>query len=202
MENNNEAVNKLDLNGKKSKNKKFVIILGILIALAVYLISGFRLVSATEVAVVERFGKIVAVQPAGVHYGLRGIDFYNKIQINQQNIRALYTTATSDIYAVKQIVQTQFTVDSKMAESLYLKFLNTHVDSIIKPILSQSIKEVTSKYTIEDLITKRAELGQAITDNARARLDGYGIKIISIEIVNVELPADYKAALAQKTEAP
>lgn len=191
MENNNEPVNKLAFK-VKNINKKWISLFVVLLVLAVWLISGFRLVSATEVAVVQRFGKIVAVKPSGIHYGLRGIDFYNKIQINQQNIRTVYSTTTSDIYKVNQVIQTQYTVDISKAESLYLKFLNTHRDSIIKPILSQSIKETTSKFTIEELISKRVELGQAITDGARARLNVYGIKIVSVEIVNIELPADYK----------
>ncbi|KAF0092489.1 MAG: hypothetical protein FD141_673 [Fusobacteria bacterium] len=198
MEKNNEPNNMLALKVKKNKNVKLISSLVVLLALAVWLISGFRIVSATEVAVVQRFGKIVSVEPSGIHYGLRGIDYYNKIQVNQQNIRTVYSTTTSDIYKVNQVIQTQYTIDISKAESLYLKFLNTHRDSIIKPILSQSIKETTSKFTLEELISKRVELGQTITDSARARLNVYGIKIVSVEIVNIELPADYKQAVEPK----
>ncbi len=201
MENNNEPINMFNNKGNNGKYSKLFPIFLVLIALTIWLVSGFRQISPTEVAVVERFGKIVAVKPSGIHYGFRGIDVYNRIQINQQNIEDEYNTATKDMQTVNQIVQTQYTVDSSKAESLYLKFLNNHLDSIIKPILSQSIKETASKYTIEELISKRAELGQDMTDTAKKRLESYGIKIISIQILNLELPKDYRDAVEQKKVA-
>ncbi|MDD2371490.1 MAG: prohibitin family protein [Firmicutes bacterium] len=201
MENSNEPMNVYNFKGSNGKYSKLFPLFVVLIALSIWLISGFRQVSPTEVAVVERFGKIVAVKSSGIHYGLRGIDVYNRIQINQQNVQDEYNTATRDMQSVNQIVQTQYTIDSSKAESLYLKFLNNHADSIIKPILSQSIKETASKFTIEELISRRAELGQNMTDTAKERLESYGIKIISIQIVNLELPEEYRNAVEQKKVA-
>ena len=201
MENSNEPINMYAFKGNKIKYAKFFPLIVALILLAIWLISGFRLVSATEVAVVQRFGKIVAVNPSGIHYGLRGIDVYNRIQINQQNVQDEYNTATRDMQTVNQVIQTQYTIDSSKAESLYLKFLNMHLDSIIRPILSQSIKETASKFTIEELISRRAELGKDMTESARERLEPYGIKIVSVQIVNLELPEEYRNAVEQKKVA-
>ena len=202
MDINNEPINFNNYKGSKGSSLPRLFPLFVAIALLVlWLILGFRMVSPTEVAVVQRFGKIVGVKSSGIHYGFRGIDTYNRIQINQQNVQDQYNTATRDMQTVNQIIQTQYTIDSSMAESLYLKFLNKHVDSIIRPILSQSIKETASKYTIEELISKRAELGEVMTKSAKDRLDAYGIRIISIQIVNLELPEEYRNAVEQKKVA-
>ena len=169
--------------------------------LVLYLALGIRVVSPTEIAVVERMGEIVAVKSSGVHYGLRFVDKYNKIDLNQQNMKEEYSTATKDMQSVNEIVNTQYTIDSSKAKQLYLKFLGQHKTSIIQPILSQSVKEITSGYTIEELISKRAELGEKITESAKERLSEYGINVVSIQVVNLELPEEYKKAVEQKKVA-
>lgn len=201
MDINNEPINLNDYRKKRGNLPRLFPLYVVLVLLGIYLLSGIRMVSPTEVAVVQRFGQIVGVRTSGIHYGLTGIDIYNRIQINQQNIQDNYNTATMDMQTVNQVIQTQYTIDSSKAESLYLKFLNKHVDSIIRPVLSQSIKETSSKFTIEELISKRAELGEEMTKSARNRLNSYGIKVISIQIVNLELPEDYRNAVEQKKVA-
>jgi len=61
MENSNEPINMYAFKGNKIKYAKFFPLIVALILLAIWLISGFRLVSATEVAVVQRLGLLRVV---------------------------------------------------------------------------------------------------------------------------------------------
>lgn len=188
----------------ENKPKKGVVgkvILVVVLIVGIYLLSGLRIVKPTQVAVVTRFGKVVGVKPSGINYGLRFIDKFVYFDVNQQNVKDTYSTATKDMQSVDQIITTQYTIDPMAVEDLYLKFLGNQRDSIILPILSQSIKEVASKYTIEELIAKRAELGTEMSESARDRLEEYGIKVVSVQIVNLELPEEYTKAVEAKKVA-
>lgn len=97
-----------------------------------------------------------------------------------------------------QAITTQYTIDPGAVKDLYLKFLGNHKDSIIVPVLSQSIKKVASRFMIEELIARRADLGKEMAERAKDRLAEYGIKVISVQIVNLELPIEYKNAIEAK----
>ena len=185
----------------KSKGIGFKVALVVVVVLGIYFLSGLRVVKPTQVAVVERFGYVVGVRSAGINYGFRFIDKFVYFDVNQQNVKDTYSTATIDMQSVDQIITTQYTVDPSAVKELYLKFLGNHRDSIIVPVLSQSIKEVASKYTIEELIAKRSELGEEMSKSAKARLAEYGIKVVSVQIVNLELPDEYKKAVEAKKVA-
>ena len=185
----------------KSKGIGFKVALVVVVVLGIYFLSGLRVVKPTQVAVVERFGYVVGVRSAGINYGFRFIDKFVYFDVNQQNVKDTYSTATIDMQSVDQIITTQYTVDPSAVKDLYLKFLGNHRDSIIVPVLSQSIKEVASKYTIEELIAKRSELGEEMSKSAKARLAEYGIKVVSVQIVNLELPDEYKKAVEAKKVA-
>ncbi len=185
----------------KSKGIGFKVALVVVVVLGIYFLSGIRVIKPTQVAVVERFGYVVGVRSAGINYGLRFVDKFIYFNVNQQNIKDTYSTATIDMQSVDQLITIQYTIDPSMVKDLYLKFLGNHKDSIIVPVLSQSIKETASKYTIEELIAKRAELGEEMSKNAKSRLGEYGVKIISVQIVNLELPEEYKKAVEAKKVA-
>ena len=188
-----------EVKSNKSIVKK--VIVGVVVVLIIYFSSGIRVVQPTQVAVVERFGYVIGVKSAGINYGLRFIDKFVYFDVNQQNVKNTYSTITIDMQSVDQAITTQYTIDSGAVKDLYLKFLDNHKDSIIVPVLSQSIKEVASRFTIEELIARRADLGKEMAERAKDRLVEYGIKVISVQIVNLELPIEYKNAVEAKKVA-
>lgn len=61
-----------EVKSNKSMVKK--VIVGVVVVLIIYFLSGIRVVQPTQVAVVERFSYVVGVKSAGINYGLRFID--------------------------------------------------------------------------------------------------------------------------------
>ena len=160
----------------------------------------FKVVDTGKIAVVTRFGNVVSVEGQGFHVKTP-IDHYNIIDVTQQQVTATYSTATKDNQSVNQEVTAQIVVDPENADDLYKKFLGNHMDGIVAPVLADGIKAATANYSLEGLIEKRGELSADMLKAVQDRLAAYGIKVVSMEVKNVELPEEYKAAVERKKVA-
>jgi regulator of protease activity HflC (stomatin/prohibitin superfamily) len=169
----------------------------IVIVIVLLLLLVIRTVDTGEVVVVTRFGEVVGMESEGLHTK-SPFDEYHTILVTQQQIEETYFTATKDIQSIDQMIVTQFTIDATKASTLYQKFKGQHVDSIIKPVLYDGFKSATAAYTLEDAIAKRDELADRMYENTKDKLAPYGINIISVEIKEVTIPAEYAAAVEQR----
>lgn len=178
-------------------------IVGVVVAFAVALILAVlcvAMVGTGKVAVVTRFGNVVGVEGQGLHIKLP-IDAYNIIDTTQQQVTEHYSTASKDNQSVNQEITAQIVVNPENVESLYTKFLGNHMDGIVKPVLSDGFKAANAKYSLEETIEKREQLSADMLTAVQERLAPYGIQVVSVEIKNVELPEEYKAAVERQKVA-
>lgn len=157
-------------------------------------------VGTGQVAVVTRLGTIVGVEGQGFHLKAP-IDAYNVIDVTQQQVTEQYSTASKDNQSVDQEITAQVVVDPESAQELYAKFLGNHMDGIVRPVLSDGFKSANAKYSLEETIEKRDQLSADMLKAVQDRLEPYGIRVVSVEIKNVELPEEYKAAVERQKVA-
>ena len=69
------------------------------------------------------------------------------------------------------------------------------------PTVQESMKAVCAKYTAEQLITSRAQLGDEIKSELEKRLSDYGIQIEKFNIVNFEFSKEFNDAIEAKQVA-
>lgn len=164
------------------------------------LFSCFAVVGTGQVAVVTRFGNIAGVEGQGIHVK-NPIDQYNMIDVTQQQVTDHYSTASKDNQSVNQEITAQIVVSPDSAKDLYAKFLGNHMEGIVKPVLSDGFKAANAKYSLEETIEKRDQLSADMLKAVQDRLEPYGIQVVSVEIKNVELPEEYKAAVERQKVA-
>lgn len=157
-------------------------------------------VGTGQVAVVTRFGNIVGTEGQGIHLKLP-IDSYNIIDVTQQQVTAEYSTATNDNQSIQQEITAQVVVNPEASGELYSKFLGNHMAAIVDPVLSDGFKSATAKFSLEDCITARDRLSSEMLSAVKDRLAGYGISVVSVEVKNVNLPEEYKAAVERQKVA-
>lgn len=170
------------------------------VVVLVLLLKCISVVGTGQVAVVTRFGNVVGTEGQGIHMKLP-VDSYHKIDCTQQQVTAEYSTASKDNQSVTQEITTQVVVDPERAEELYSKFLGNHMEGIVAPILSDGFKAANAKFTLEETIEKRDELSAEMIKAVQDRLEPYGIQVVSVEIKNVTLPDEYKAAVERQKVA-
>ena len=170
------------------------------VVVLVLLLKCISVVGTGQVAVVTRFGNVVGTEGQGIHMKLP-VDSYHKIDCTQQQVTAEYSTASKDNQSVTQEITAQVVVDPERAEELYAKFLGNHMEGIVAPVLSDGFKAANAKFTLEETIEKRDELSAEMLQAVQDRLEPYGIKVVSVEIKNVALPDEYKAAVERQKVA-
>ncbi len=190
-----------DWKGDPAINIPVIVGAGIGVILLIWLIlSSIAVVETGQVAVVTRFGNIVGFEGQGIHLKVP-IDSYNIIDVTQQQVTAEYSTATKDNQSITQEITAQVAVNPENAEDLYQKFLGNHMDAIVDPILSDGFKSATAKFSLEDCITARDQLSEEMLKAVKERLAEYGINVVSVEVKNVNLPEEYKAAVERQKVA-
>lgn len=199
-----EIMSRGDFDDFESKELSFKKIIGGVVAaiLLLTIVFGgcFRIVDVGEVGVVTRFGEVVGVEGQGFHVKTP-FDNYTIIEVHQQQVTASYSTATADNQSLTQTITAQIVVDPEHAGELYSQFLGNHMDGIVAPTLADGFKTATAKYTIEQVISSRDALGAAMLENVKTRLAVYGINVVSVEVIDVTLPEDYKNAVEAKKVA-
>lgn len=173
--------------------------LGAIVAIVV-LVSCIAVVDTGRVAVVTRFGNVIGVERQGIHLKTP-IDNYNIIDVTQQQVTAEYSTASKDNQSITQEITAQIVVEPETAQELYVMFLGNHMDGIVRPVLSDGFKAANARFTLEETIEKRDELSAAMLEAVQARLEPYGIRVVSVEINNVALPEEYKQAVERQKVA-
>lgn len=200
-----KIVDKVDEVSQDPKAKKVsapkVAAVAATLVLAVFLAcTCVKVVDTGNVAVVTRFGEIVGVESNGVHFKTP-FDRYNIINVTQQQVTAEYSTASKDNQSITQEITAQIVVNPEAAADLYAKFLGNHMEGIVAPILSDGFKAANAKFSLEETIEKRDELSTEMLAAVQDRLEPYGIQVVSVEIKNVALPEEYKAAVERQKVA-
>jgi Membrane protease subunits, stomatin/prohibitin homologs len=181
-----------------SKSKKVISIILVILAVIILGSMSVKTVGTGEIAVITRFGNVKDVKSSGLHFKVPVITKYNVIKISQQKIDGQYSTSTKDMQTISQNITVQYVVDISKVKDLYSKFLGNHERNIIAPSIAEVVQSVTSGYTIEEFVSKRMEISEFMEEKAKAKLDSYGITIVSIDITDHDFSDAYEMAVEAK----
>ena len=180
------------------------IILGTVIGMGV-LITGlfsFTTVPAGNTGIKVRLG---AVQESSLKEGLNfKIPFVEKIVLmdnRTQIVTAEGNSASKDLQTVENTIAVNFRVNPEKSAYLYQKVGVGYVDTIMSPAIQEATKGTIAKYTAEELITKRAEVGEGIKEELSNKVSDYGIVVENLNIVNFNFSEEFNAAIEAKQTA-
>lgn len=161
----------------------------------------FSTVKTGEIGIVTRFGKIISsTSNEGIVFK-SPIDKIEKIDIKVQkyeNTQAL-STSTKDMQIVDNIkVSVNYRIDGEKAVDLYKKVGKNYNSIVLEPAIQETIKAVISKYTAEELVTKRSDISLDINDTLNERIKEYGINSVAVAINNFDFSEAYNQAIENK----
>jgi len=176
-----------------------LIILAILAAaILVLLTSSIRVVKEYERAVIFRLGRLLGAKGPGLFFRIPGVDAFRKVDLR---------VVTFDVPNQQIITKDNITVDVDAV--VYYRVFDpvkaiTSVEnySFATNLLGQTaLRETIGKVELDDLLTKREELGKRLTDILDEQTDPWGIKITNVAIKDVALPEAMQRAIAKQAEA-
>ena len=165
----------------------------------------FTSIKSGEIGLKIRFGKIVDTSLSeGLNLKIPYIESIEKINIKVQkyeNENAL-STSTKDMQIVDNIkITINYQVDGTKAVDLYKRVGKEYLNSIVEPAIQETVKAVMSKYTAEELVTKRSEISLDINNVLNERIKDYGINSVSTAINNFDFSQAYNEAIEKKAVA-
>lgn len=164
----------------------------------------FSTIKSGEVGIITRFGKIIdTTKNEGLVFKLP-IDKMTKINIKVQKYEnsTPLSTSTKDMQVVNNIkVSINYRLDKDKVIDLYKKVGIDYNTNVLEPSIQETVKAVISKYTAEELVTKRSEISLDMNDTLDERIKGYGINSVAVSINNFDFSAAYNDAIEKKAVA-
>jgi len=174
----------------------FIAVAALFLCLSCMVVTG-----ENEYKLVREFGKIDHVESeAGLSFKLPFIQTVDSLPKYIQ----IYDLAPSDVITkdkktmiTNSYVLWQITDPIKFAQTLNGSIGNA--ENRIDTVVYNSVKNIISSLSQEEVISGRdGELTQAILANMGNTFDQYGIKVITVETKQLDLPADNKEAVYER----
>ena len=185
--------------------KIYGIILAVLVGFVLTLMSLYN-VDTGQVAIVKRFGKVIAIKEEGLNFKVPLIDSVYKMNTREQTLRFSYEGDSNDSPAISastrdmQTVLVSITVSDVVTDpmKLYRAFTGNHVRSMMVPRVKDAVQSQVSKYTIEEFIAKRDQLSKDIYDDLEETFANYGVTLTNVSIIDHDFSDAYEQAVEAK----
>ncbi|MBA7655387.1 hypothetical protein ES703_63291 [subsurface metagenome] len=162
----------------------------------------FTTVPAGHRGVVIRFSAVTGtILGEGLKTKLPFIDSVVKMSVQTQKYETDSSAITNDLQDVSTTIALNWKLDPGMAAEVYRTLGLEFIDRIAAPAIQETIKQITAQFNAEDLILRREEVKNAITNSLSARLMERGIITELVSITNFQFSETFTAAIEAKVAA-
>ena len=124
-----------------------------------------------------------------------------KMDNRTQKVQITTEAFSSDIQQVNLQISVNYCIDQETAQELYRSVGIHYYENVMYPRILENTKAVFSRYTAENLISKRNDLSNMIADSTAADMRRYGITIVSIAIEDIDFTDAFTTAVEAKQVA-
>lgn len=156
------------------------------------------IIPAGNIGVITRFG---ATTGNYIEQGLNGklpIDKVILMNIQTQKFETDATAASKDLQDVNTKVAINYKLNLTESVTVFRTIGINYIEVIAHPAIQEVVKEITAKFNAEDMITRRAEVKDAISTALSARLMSRGIITETVNITNFEFSNVFTEAIEAK----
>lgn len=185
-------------NGKKVK-----IIVGVCVALLLIVaisIASITIVPAGHKGVTLNMGAVTgAVMNEGINFKIPFVQNAEIIDVRVKKYESKdNSSASKDLQTIKSSIAVNYRVNQDHVADLYQKIGMSYEFTVINPAISECIKSVTSRYTAEELITKRTEVSEEMKNFLQKKLSEKYILVDSFNIINFDFTDAFNTAIEEK----
>ncbi len=170
----------------------------IIIIILGFLASSLKIVKEYERAVIFRLGRLLGAKGPGIFFRIPVVDVFRVVDLR---------VVSFDVPKQRIITKDNVTVDVDAV--VYYRVFDpikavVAVENYIYAtnLLSQTtLRDVIGQVELDDLLSKREELGKRLTEIIDAATDPWGIKVTQVAIKDVSLPVEMQRAIAKQAEA-
>ena len=195
-------IRKTSREGPSDPKVRISSIVGIVLIIASVIIGSLTTIPAGHRGVVIRFSAVTGtILEQGLRTKLPFIDSVVKMSVQTQKYETPSAAITKDLQDVSTTIALNWKLDAGMAAEVYRTLGLEYIDRIAAPAIQETIKQVTAQYDAEDLILRRDEVKNDITDSLSNRLRERGIITELVSITNFQFSETFTAAIEAKVAA-
>lgn len=160
----------------------------------------FHTVDATEVGVVKELGKLVDEEGPGTYFDFWVTRRVTKIDSKVRTITLDTAAYSKDAQTLTYSMKLQYQILPDKARDIVSKYGTMEaLETRLSSISDDRTKSVMGSYTAMDIIAKRSEMGPLVSNTiATAVGENYFVKIVSVEIVNIDFSDAFEKAVEDK----
>ena len=176
------------------------IIAALIVLFAIVLIvKGIKVVSQSQVIVIERFGKFTHTLPAGLNFIVPFLDrVAHRISILE---RQLPEFEISVISRDNVEVRLESTVFYRIVDAAASVYRIQAIDSAVHTAATSIIRSAAGKLQLDELQSSRESMNEEIATNLQDAATIWGIEITRTEITDIIVDEETKAAQRQQLNA-
>ena len=176
-----------------------LIVVGAVVLIALFVLSSsIRILREYERGVLFRLGRLVALKGPGLRFLIPVID---------QMVRVDLRTVTLNVPPQEVITKDNVTV--RVNAVAYFRVIDpdraiTEVENYLvatSQIAQTTLRSVLGKAELDALLAERERLNQELQTIIDEQTEPWGIKVSTVEVKDVELPAEMQRAIARQAEA-
>ncbi len=171
----------------------------ILFVLVIILTSSVKVVSQSEEFVIERLGKYSRTLSSGPHLIAPFIDRVTvKISLKEQvaDFEPQSVITKDNVSILVDTVAFFRVTDSKK----YAYGVSKPIEAINKLTMT-TLRQIIGNLTLDETLTSRDYINSKIQEPVDLATDAWGIKIVRLELKNIDLPQDIKSAMEKQMKA-
>lgn len=171
----------------------------VLVALVLmFLASAIRIVREYERGVIFRLGRLIGAKGPGLFFIIPFVDKMVKVDLR---------TITLDV--PPQEVITKDNVPVHVNAVIYFRVVNPTAAVVevldfieaTRQISMTTLRSIVGKSELDELLTERERLNRELQKIIDEHTDPWGVKVITVEIKDVKIPAEMQRAIARQAEA-
>ena len=184
------------------------ILLGVLFVLILGIgLTNCYTVNTGEVAIISTNGKLDKIEGEGLHFKLPLIQSKVFLETREKSYIFGKTEEQDTTLEVStkdmQSIKLEFSVQANIPdpEKLYRAFGLKYENRFIRPRVKEIVQATIAKYTIEEFVSKRAEISTQIFEDLKDDFSQYGLSVSNVSIVNHDFSDEYEKAIEGKKVA-
>jgi membrane protease subunit HflK len=174
--------------GRGNESRSLFILLGV-VAVAVFILSGFFQIKAAEQGVILRFGKLVDIRQQGWGWRWPWVETVIKVNVGSVNSSEYKSRVlTSDV----NLVDLRFAVQYQISDPKKYLFAVKDPESTLSEISEMSIREVVGRSELDNVLVgkTRPEITRRAKELIQHTLNNYntGLTITTVNLTDVQVP--------------
>jgi len=175
--------------------RKWVFIGVLLTIIGILLVSSIRIVPPGHTGVRILAGQVRGSETEGLRFV---VPFVEQMRMmNNRTVAMEMTTeaVTRDLQAVRMVYIVNYQLNTDASANVFQTIGMAYETVVLRPIVEETLKDITARYAIEELITERARVAADITSSLQIAFTARGFTLERFNIVDFDFSDEFSLAI-------